>query len=105
MLLIREPGSALQATLETLLHERHVRPKRTMTLANLEAIKRSVEAGLGVAIVPEIAVRREVQAGTLHALRLRDVRDERCFNYVYHRDRILSPAAQVFVKLLQKPFE
>ncbi len=104
-LLIREPGSALQAALETLLHERHVRPERTMTLANIEAIKRSVEAGLGVAIVPEIAVRREVQAGTLHALRLQDVRDERCFNYVYHRDRILSPAAQVFVKLLQKPFE
>ncbi len=104
-LLVREPGSALQAALQELLQARGVEPEHTITLGNLEAIKRSVEAGLGVAIVPEIAVRREVQDGTLRALALRDVRDERSFNYVYRRGHILSPAAQVFAELLEKPFE
>ena len=102
---MREPGSALQATLETLLRERGIEPRHTVTLGNLEAIKRSVEAGLGVAIVPELAVRREAQAGMLRALSLRDVRDERTFNYVYRRDHALTAAARVFAELLEKPFE
>ncbi len=104
-LLMREPGSALQATLATLLRERNVTPEHIITLGNLKAIKRSVEAGLGVAVVPEIAVRREVQAGALRALSLCDLQGERSFNYVFRRDRVLSPAAQVFVELLKKPFE
>lgn len=104
-LLVREQGSALQAAVADLLRERGVMPERTITLGNLEAIKRSVEAGLGIAVVPEIAVRRELEDGTLHALTIDDVRDVRSFNYVYLRDRLLSPAGQIFVELLRKPFE
>ncbi len=104
-MLVREQGSALQAAVSALLRERGAMPERTITLGNLEAIKRSVEAGLGVAVVPEIAVRREIRDASLHALRLEDVRDVRSFNYVYRRDRILSPAARVFADLLAKPFE
>ena len=104
-LLMRESGSALQASVAALLREHDVRPEHTITLGNLEAIKRSVEAGLGVAIVPEIAVRREVQDGMLCALVLPDVREERSFNYVFRRGRILSPAARIFADVLEKPFE
>lgn len=104
-LFVREEGSALQAAVGDLLDVHHLQPRHTITLGNLEAIKRSVEAGLGVAIVPEIAVRREVQDGALRALQLRDVLDERRFNFVYRRDRILAPATQLFIELLRKPFE
>ncbi len=103
--LMREAGSALQASLQALLKARGIEPERTMTLGNLEAIKRSVEAGLGVSIVPEIAVRREAQTGALRALPLADVLDERRFNYVHRRDRVLSPAARIFAELVEKPFE
>lgn len=104
-LLLREEGSALQATVAELLREHGIVPERTITLGNLEAIKRSVEAGLGVSIVPELAVRREVRDDALRALPLADVQLRRVFNYVYQRDRTLSPASQVFVDLLNKPFE
>jgi DNA-binding transcriptional LysR family regulator len=104
-LLLREEGSALQATISELLRERSIVPERTITLGNLEAIKRCVEAGLGVSVVPELAVRREVAADMLRALPLADVQLRRTFNYVYSRDRTLSPVAQVFIDLLEKPFE
>ena len=104
-LLVREQGSALQAAVADLLRERGVMPERTITLGNLEAIKRSVEAGLGVAVVPEIAVRRELEDRMLHVLTIDDVRDVRSFNYVHRRDRPLSPAGRIFVELLHKPFE
>jgi DNA-binding transcriptional LysR family regulator len=64
-----------------------------------------VEAGLGVSIVPELAVRREVRDDTLRALPLAGVQQQRTFNYVHRQDRPLSFAAQVFVTLLRKPFE
>lgn len=104
-LLMREPGSALQASLQEILREHEVEPEHTITLGNLEAIKRSVEAGLGVSIVPEIAVRREVQSGALHALSIVEQLDERSFNYIYRTDRVLSPPARIFAALLEKPFE
>jgi DNA-binding transcriptional LysR family regulator len=104
-LLQREEGSALQAAVSELLREHGIVPERTIMLGNLEAIKRCVEAGLGVAIVPELAVRREVRGDTLRALPLADVQLRRIFNYIHLRDRTLSPAAQVFVDLLNKPFE
>lgn len=104
-LLLREEGSALQATVAELLREHGVVPERTITLGNLEAIKRSVEAGLGVSIVPELAVRREIRDDMLRALPLADVQIRRIFNYIHQRDRMPSPAAQVFIELLRKPFE
>ena len=104
-LLMREPGSALQASLREILRAHGVEPTHTITLGNLEAIKRSVEAGLGVSIVPEIAVRREVQAGALQALSITDLEDKRSFNYIHRRDRPLSPPARVFAALAEKPFE
>jgi DNA-binding transcriptional LysR family regulator len=104
-LLVREPGSALQASLHEILQSYGVEPEHTITLGNLEAIKRSVEAGLGVSIVPEIAVRREVQSGALHALAIAERLDERSFNYIYRHDRALSPPARIFAALVEKPFE
>lgn len=104
-LLLREAGSALQASVAALLRDNSVDVPRSMTLGNLEAIKRSVEAGLGVSIVPELAVRREVRDDTLRALPLAGVQQQRTFNYVHRQDRPLSTAVQVFVALLHKPFE
>ncbi len=104
-LLQREEGSALQAAVNELLREHGIVPERTITLGNLEAIKRCVEAGLGVAVVPELAVRREVRGDLLRALPLADVQLRRVFNYVHHRERTPSPSAQVFVELLHKPLE
>ena len=104
-MLVREVGSALQASVKALLIEHGVEPAHTITLGNLEAIKRCVEVGLGVAIVPEIAVRREAQAGSLLALPLDEVQDERSFNYVYRHGHSLSAPARVFAALIVKPFE
>jgi DNA-binding transcriptional LysR family regulator len=104
-LLLREEGSALQATVTELLRERGIVPERTITLGNLEAIKRCVEAGLGVSVVPELAVRREIADDMLRALPLADVQLRRTFNYVFSRDRALSPVARIFIDLLEKPFE
>jgi DNA-binding transcriptional LysR family regulator len=67
---------------------------------NIETIKRSVEAGLGVSIVPEDTVRNEVRAGTLVALHLTDEKLTRPVGIVHRKRRTLSAPARAFVELL-----
>lgn len=102
-MLLREEGSALQASVSELLNAQQIRPKQPIVLGNLEAIKRSVEVGLGIALVPAMAVRREVAAGRLRQIHLANVPTRRVYNVVHHRDRHITNAAQLFLDLLRKP--
>jgi DNA-binding transcriptional LysR family regulator len=99
-LLTREPGSALHATVERLLGPATLAGDRVILLGETEAIKRSVEAGLGVALVQGIAVEREVAAGNLRALPLRGADDSRTYAYARRSGRELSAAAHDLVGLL-----
>jgi DNA-binding transcriptional LysR family regulator len=99
-LLTREPGSALYASVERLLGASHLVGDTVIQLGETEAIKRSVEAGLGVALIQGIAVEREVSAGHLRALRLRDGDDRRTYVYAHRHSHDLSSAANNLVKLL-----
>jgi DNA-binding transcriptional LysR family regulator len=98
-LLTREPGSALRASVERLLGASFLSGDSVIQLGETEAIKRSVEAGLGVALIQGIAVEREVAAGNLCALRLRGGDDSRTYAYARRRHP-LSTAANNLVDLL-----
>jgi DNA-binding transcriptional LysR family regulator len=101
MLLTREPGSALHTSVERLLGAAHLTGDLVIQLGETEAIKRSVEAGLGVALIQGIAVEREVAEGHLCALRLRGGDDRRTYVYAHRRSRTLSSAASKLVALLE----
>jgi DNA-binding transcriptional LysR family regulator len=101
VLLTREPGSALHATVERLLGPAALAGDRVILLGETEAIKRSVEAGLGVALVQGIAVEREVAAGNLRALELHGGEASRTYAYARRRGRELSSAAEGLVALLR----
>lgn len=99
-LLTREPGSALHASVERLLGAAHLAGDSVIQLGETEAIKRSVEAGLGVALIQGIAVEREVAAGNLVALRLHGGDDTRTYLYAHRQNHTLSSAANYLVALL-----
>ena len=100
VLLTREPGSALHATVGRLLGPGALAGDGVILLGETEAIKRSVEANLGVALVQGIAIEREVAAGNLRALTLRGADDRRTYAYARRRGRELSSAAACMVELL-----
>lgn len=103
ILLAREAGSALQSATAQLLVQAGVTPRRLLVLASLEAIKRGVEAGLGVAIVPRLSIDRELAAGALAMLTLPGQRTSRSFVVAWLRSRTPGPAAQSFLTLLRTP--
>lgn len=69
---------------------------------NVETIKRAVEIGQGVAVVPLPAVRFEVEHGHLKVLRLSDETILRPVGIIHKRGRHLSPAAEKFIEILKR---
>ena len=72
---------------------------------NIENIKRAVEIGSGVSILPEPTVQREVDAGTLVALHFKDVAWHRPIGVIHRRHKTLSTAASKFKELLKAPVD
>lgn len=101
VLLIRERGSALQAFVQQMLEQSHAHPDNFLVMANLEAIKRSVEIGLGAAVVPALSVRREIEAGRLHLLNIEGAEVGRTFIYAHHKDKELTRSARAFLELVK----
>ncbi|HLU10452.1 MAG TPA: LysR family transcriptional regulator [Oceanobacillus sp.] len=98
--LTREPGSALHASVERLFGSDALEADNVILLGETEAIKRSVEAGLGVALVQGIAVEREVNAGLLRTLNLVGADDSRTYLVAWHVARKLPKAAEGMKVLL-----
>ena len=81
-------------------HGAHV--SYAMEFDNIETIKRSVEAGIGVSILPAKAVESETRVGTLVARRFAEGPFSRAVGLIHRRGRELSPAATAFVDLLRE---
>jgi DNA-binding transcriptional LysR family regulator len=75
---------------------------RAAEFDNIETIKRAVEVGLGVAIVPRPSVLDERRSGQLAVIPLAEAEWERTVGVVYRSDRALSTAARKRVELLQR---
>lgn len=101
LLLIREPGSALYASIELLLGHEALTSEKVIVLGETEAIKRCVEAGVGVALVQGIAVQREIRQRTLVALALQGGPDLRHYMVARRQRAALSHAARALIGLLE----
>lgn len=98
-LILREPGSTTRRVLETHLEAAGLTPRVVMELGSNEAIKRAVEAGLGIALVGARVVARELADGRLRALRVRGRGFALRFFIVHHADRAHAPVLRAFLGL------
>ena len=94
-------GSSYYGLIHDLFRKANVIPNVAMELDSLEATKRMVEEGLGVAIVPEVTVRRELESGALVQVGLADIEPiRRQISLQYRRSRKRSRAVQAFIDTL-----
>ena len=95
------PSPYRQKVIETF--ERHnTKLNIVIELPSLEAIKRLVERGVGIALVPGITAGAEIAAGRLHALSVKEMSLARKLNIIYRRNSELSHAARAFLDLAKK---
>ncbi len=87
---------------DKMLKEQGVKPVYAMQFDDIETVKRAVEIGSGVAILPEETIRAEVASGTLAGVRL-EGNYVRKLAVIYKKDKVLSPGMKRFIELLKKP--
>ena len=76
-------------------------PHQQMQLDSIEATKKMVEANLGIALLPEVSVDREIKLGTLHKVHIESAaRVEREIAVMYRRSKPQSGPMAAFLDLL-----
>ncbi|MGC1107397.1 MAG: LysR substrate-binding domain-containing protein [Candidatus Acidiferrales bacterium] len=84
-----------------LFAKHHVPLRIGVELPTIESIKRFVKMGMGVAIVPRMCVRMEVESGELAEVHVREMRLRRDLFLIFRRNQPLSQGAQAFIRLLR----
>ena len=71
-----------------------------MQSGNIEILKKMVEVGLGVSLVPRFSVQAEVEHGQLRSLPITDYSFKRPLALIHRRGKSLSRPMQAFIDLL-----
>ncbi len=103
-IVLREKGSGTRQVMETQLCRAGIDPRRlrsTIEEDGTEAIKAAVEAGLGVAVLSQLTLRKELLLGTLIVRRLEGVPMFRDLCEVVVSGRVVAPAAAALSMLVR----
>jgi DNA-binding transcriptional LysR family regulator len=98
-LILFEAGATLRRVIDGWFHRAGVAPRSPMEMGNTEAIKKLVEAGLGLSVTSWFSVAAEVRQRVLTAIRLTPPL-ERQIGLVRRRDKPKTPALDAFVSAL-----
>ncbi|WP_100401136.1 selenium metabolism-associated LysR family transcriptional regulator [Bacillus sp. FJAT-44742] len=101
--ILREKGSGTRIVMEKHLYNAGLNPDDiniAFELGSTEAIKASVEAGLGVSILSETAIEKELTIQTLKKHPITGISFTRHFYLIYHRDTFFKEPVQAFVDTL-----
>jgi DNA-binding transcriptional LysR family regulator len=97
--ILREEGSGTRHLVESVFSQRNLSQSELKVVAemgSIEAVKRAVIAGMGISLIPKVALKFETDAQILKAIPLSDVQFTRNFYLVHLLSKTLSPAAQAF---------
>lgn len=101
-LIVMEPGTNLRTFVERILSAAGITGQISLELDNVEAIKKMIEARLGISLLPFVAVREETLAKRLVALPFNDLPNAtRVISVIYRKDKYVFGSLRHFVDLLQ----
>ena len=96
-----DPSPARERVLQ-LYEQRHASINIQMSLPSLDVIKRAVEMGLGVAILPRRCAVTEIGHGQLAAVPMPQLRLSRSVRLIYRRGAEMSHAAEAFLEAAKR---
>ena len=96
-IIMREKGSGTREVFENILIANNLKINRFLELGNTEAIKKSVEANLGVSCISKRAIKDEIKNNKLACVLVDNVKISRKLNIIYHKDKTLSNLFKAFM--------
>ncbi|UWZ83118.1 LysR family transcriptional regulator [Occallatibacter riparius] len=95
-LLLPEHGCAYRSKFERMLSSQKILPGHVTEFSSVEAIKQCAMAGMGIALLPAIAVGRELDQAQCIALRWAGTSLDVSTQLAWHRSKWISPALTAF---------
>lgn len=101
-LILTETGCSYRAAFERTLKDSGIKPNITLETGSVQAIKQFTMSGLGITVLPEIAVKDEVNSKKLIPLNWAGPDLNIISQVLYHKDKWISPALREFIALSNK---
>ena len=96
-----QAGLKIRDEIDRVLALHKVSVKAALEFDNIETIKRAIEIGAGISLLPEPTIAREIESGSLVQIPLEGQSLVRPLGIIHRRDRKLSETAQQFIQLLR----
>jgi len=100
--LVREPGSGTRIAMERFFAGRKIHLKTGMEVGSNEAIKQSVQAGLGLGLLSRATIEQELELKRLTELDVAELPIMRHWYVVHRKGKRLSGAAEAFKNFMLK---
>ncbi len=101
-MIVYKRGAVTRGIIEQVFRSAGIELEPDMEIDRPEAMKKLVEAGLGVSIMPEMSIAREVEEGSLVVLPTGDVSFERQLGLIYRPLQVFSPSVTAFLTILRE---
>jgi DNA-binding transcriptional LysR family regulator len=101
-LITNEKEGSYRKIFEEFLRDKGIVPSNIMELWSIEAIKRSVMSGLGIAYLPLMTVQDEIKEGKLKIISCDADLKQICSQVVYHKNKWIFPALSSFIEITLK---
>jgi DNA-binding transcriptional LysR family regulator len=98
-LILRERGSSYRGMVDETFREKGISPLIIMESASTSAIKKMVQSGAGIAILPRQVVKEEAEASVFKAIEFTEVEMAHRFYLIYHKEKHFSRPLRVFVDM------
>lgn len=103
-MLWRESESGTRLFIESILSKKNILQTmgEMIEFSSVQAIKNAIEAGLGISILSELAIQKELQYNTLHQVTIQDIHMTRDFLIVQKKGHHSKEISQHFEQFLMR---
>lgn len=97
--ILREKGSGVREFFDSimLLHGIEINP--IWESVSTQAVIKAVSTGLGISVLPYHLVERDLKAGSIKQIEIKNVSLTRQFNIIYHKNKYLTNSMKEFINL------
>ncbi|QTD42380.1 LysR family transcriptional regulator [Sporosarcina sp. Te-1] len=103
--LLTESGCSYRTLLEDSFRAVEVYPNTKFEFGSIEAIKQCVIAGLGIAVLPEMAVEADIRSGKMKELAWINTLSPIFTQIAWHKDKWMTPPLQAFIEITHEIFK
>lgn len=98
---LSKPGTGTRELVEDFLAAKNIKLRKVIELGNMEGIKKAVEANLGISIISNHAIVKELAEGVIQAVPIKGMTLKRHLYVVWHKERYLSDVAKAFLRFVE----